>query len=161
MPSKPRSLSINVSLSAAVQNGASPSYIATRQKVWQRWPASSKTTLLPLGAYSIVYGLTDSERRNPNRMTGLSATKSHPNTMIHGQPAEVREQFLQTAGHPKATYRVVRAPQGSATVQQGYREFLALWRNPGPDRPEVAIAKECLVESGQQPQRFKPDTLVH
>jgi len=68
------------------------------------------------------------------------------NTMIRGQPAEVREQFLQAAGHPKATYRVARAPQGSATVQQGYREFLALWRNPDPDRPEVAIAKEFLAK---------------
>ena len=64
--------------------------------------------------------------------------------MICGQPAEVMEQLLQTAGHSKATYRDARAPQGSATVQQRYREFLALWRNPDPDRSEVAIAKEFL-----------------
>ena len=55
------------------------------------------------------------------------------NTMISGQPAEVMEQLMQTAGHPKATYRVARAPQESAKVQQGYRES----------------------------QRSFPDTLVH
>jgi len=49
--------------------------------------------------------------------------------MICGQPAEVMEQLLQTAGHPKATYRVARAPQGSAKVQQGYRESQrSFWR---------------------------------
>jgi len=41
--------------------------------------------------------------------------------MICGQPAEVMEQLLQTAGHRKATYRVAhRAPQGEREVQQGY-----------------------------------------
>jgi eukaryotic-like serine/threonine-protein kinase len=40
IPSKPRSRSITVSASAAVQNGASPSAVATRQKVWHKWPDS-------------------------------------------------------------------------------------------------------------------------
>jgi len=46
-----------------------------------------------------------------------SHTGGRRNTMLCGQPAEVMEQLLQTAGHPKATYRVARAPQGSAKVK--------------------------------------------
>lgn len=44
IPSTWRSRSIRFSLITAVQNGASPSQLATRQNVWQTWPASSKTT---------------------------------------------------------------------------------------------------------------------
>ncbi len=44
IPSKRRSRSISVSLKTAVQNGASPSQVATRQNVWQAWPASRRTT---------------------------------------------------------------------------------------------------------------------
>ena len=68
----------------------------------------------------------------------------------------VREQFLQTAGHRKppteSLERHREAPQGSATVQQRYREFLALWRNPDPDRSEVAIAKEFLAKVASSPR---------
>ena len=49
--------------------------------------------------------------------------------MICGLLAEVMEQLMQTAGHLKATYRVARAPQESAKVQQGYRESQrSFWR---------------------------------
>ena len=44
IPSTRRSRSIRDSLKTAVQNGASPSQVATRQNVWQAWPASSSTT---------------------------------------------------------------------------------------------------------------------
>lgn len=44
IPSTRRSRSIRFSLITAVQNGASPSQLATRQNVWQTWPASSSTT---------------------------------------------------------------------------------------------------------------------
>jgi tetratricopeptide (TPR) repeat protein/tRNA A-37 threonylcarbamoyl transferase component Bud32 len=44
IPSTRRSRSINVSLNTAVQNGARPSQVATRQNVWQAWPASRRTT---------------------------------------------------------------------------------------------------------------------
>jgi tetratricopeptide (TPR) repeat protein/predicted Ser/Thr protein kinase len=44
IPSTRRSRSIRFSLITAVQNGANPSQLATRQKVWQTWPASSSTT---------------------------------------------------------------------------------------------------------------------
>src|SRR5439155_20542762 len=62
------------------------------------------------------------------------------------QPAEGQGTISANGGPPQATYRVARAPQGSATVQQRYREFLALWRNPDPDRSEVAIVKEFLAK---------------
>ena len=42
-PSTPRSLSIRESAKAMLQNGASPSHVATRQNVWQACPASSST----------------------------------------------------------------------------------------------------------------------
>lgn len=42
-PSMPRSLSIMLSASAAVQNGANPSQVAVRQNVWQTCPASRRT----------------------------------------------------------------------------------------------------------------------
>ncbi len=71
--------------------------------------------------------------QGPARAVTAISQNIRPNTMISGQPAEVMEQLLQTAGHPKATYRVDRAPQESAKVQQGYRES----------------------------QRSFPDTLVH
>jgi tetratricopeptide (TPR) repeat protein len=44
IPSTRRSRSIRFSLITAVQNGARPSQLATRQKVWQTWPASNNTT---------------------------------------------------------------------------------------------------------------------
>ena len=44
IPSTRRSRSIRFSLITAVQNGARPSQLATRQNVWQTWPASNNTT---------------------------------------------------------------------------------------------------------------------
>jgi tetratricopeptide (TPR) repeat protein len=42
-PSTPRRRSTRESGSAMLQNGASPSHVATRQNVWHRWPASIST----------------------------------------------------------------------------------------------------------------------
>ena len=85
--------------------------------------------------------------------------------MIHGQPAEVREQFLQMAATPRppteSLERHREARQGSATVQQRYREFLALWRNPDPDRSEVVIAKEFLAKVPAASEIQNGRTIVH
>ena len=42
-PLIPRSASMRESESASEQNGARPSQVATRQNVWQKWPASTRT----------------------------------------------------------------------------------------------------------------------
>lgn len=69
------------------------------------------------------------------------------------RPTDAREQFLQTLkrtpGRPKAIYGLAQAAQATGdeqVAQQRYREFLALWRNADPDRPEVAIANEFLAK---------------
>ena len=55
--------------------------------------------------------------------------------MICGQPAEVREQFLQTAGHPKP-------PTESLERHREARRY----NNAIGDRSEVAIVKEFLAK---------------
>jgi tetratricopeptide (TPR) repeat protein len=69
------------------------------------------------------------------------------------RPADAGEQFLQTLrrtpGRPKAIYGVAQAAQATGdqeVAQQRYREFLALWKNADPDRPELAIANEYLAK---------------
>ena len=69
------------------------------------------------------------------------------------RPADAREQFLRTLnrtpGRPKALYGLAQAAQATGDLdvaQQRYKEFLALWKNADPDRPEVAIANEFLAK---------------
>jgi tetratricopeptide (TPR) repeat protein len=69
------------------------------------------------------------------------------------RPADAREQFLQTLrrtpGRPKAIYGLAQAARVTGdqqVAQQRYREFLAVWKNADPDRPEVAIANEFLAK---------------
>jgi tetratricopeptide (TPR) repeat protein len=69
------------------------------------------------------------------------------------RPADAAERFLQTLkrtpGRPKAIYGIARAAQArgdNATAKQRYQEFLAIWNNADPDRPEVAAAKEFLAK---------------
>jgi hypothetical protein len=69
------------------------------------------------------------------------------------RPAAAREQFAQalkrTPGRPKAVYGLAEAAQASGDLEmarQHYTEFLALWKNADPDRPEVAIANEFLAK---------------
>jgi tetratricopeptide (TPR) repeat protein len=68
------------------------------------------------------------------------------------RPAEAREQFLQTLkrtpGRPKAIYGLAQAAQvtgDNATARQRYQEFLKIWENADPDRPEVTTAKQFLA----------------
>jgi tetratricopeptide (TPR) repeat protein len=69
------------------------------------------------------------------------------------RPAEAREQFLQTLKRtprrPKAIYGLAQAAQAtgdSATARQRYQEFLKIWKDADPDRPEVATAKQFLAK---------------
>jgi len=69
------------------------------------------------------------------------------------RPADAKERFLRalerTPGRPKAIYGIARAAQATgdkATAQQRYQQFLTLWKNADPDRPEVTIAKEFLAK---------------
>jgi tetratricopeptide (TPR) repeat protein len=70
------------------------------------------------------------------------------------RPADAKEQYLQTLkrtpGRAKAIYGIARAAQASGdkiTAQQRYQQFLALWKNADPDRPEVTTAKEFLTKT--------------
>jgi tetratricopeptide (TPR) repeat protein len=69
------------------------------------------------------------------------------------RPADALEQFLQTLkrtpGRPKAIYGLAQAAQATGdqeVAQQRYKEFLALWKNADPERPEVATANEFLAK---------------
>jgi tetratricopeptide (TPR) repeat protein len=69
------------------------------------------------------------------------------------RPADAQEQFLQalkrTPGRPKAIYGLAQAARATGdreAAQQRYKEFLALWKNADPDRPEVAITNEFLAK---------------
>ena len=72
-----------------------------------------------------------------------------------GHPVGVVIRFVQTLkrnpGRPKAIYGIARAAQATgdkATAHQRYQQFLTLWKNADPDRPEVTTAKEFL---GKEP----------
>jgi tetratricopeptide (TPR) repeat protein len=67
--------------------------------------------------------------------------------------ADAKERFLQTLkrtpGRPKAIYGIARAAQATgdkATAHQRYQQFLRLWKDADPDRPEVITAKEFLAK---------------
>jgi tetratricopeptide (TPR) repeat protein len=69
------------------------------------------------------------------------------------RPADAKERFLQalkrTPGRPKAIYGIARAAQATgdkATAHQRYQQFLTLWNNADPDRPEVTTAREFLAK---------------
>src|SRR5439155_2144762 len=69
------------------------------------------------------------------------------------RPADAKERFLQTLkrtpGRPKAIYGIARASQATgdkATAHQCYHQFLTLWKNADPYRPEVTAAKEFLAK---------------
>lgn len=67
------------------------------------------------------------------------------------RPSDAREQFLQalkrTPGRPKAIFGRAQAAQATgdnATARQRYQEFLKIWEDADPDRPEVTTAKQFL-----------------
>ncbi len=59
---------------------------------------------------------------------------------------------------PESLKRHREARQRSATVQQRYREFLALWRTPDPDRPEVRYRRGV---SGESASSLRDSTRTH
>jgi hypothetical protein len=83
------------------------------------------------------------------------------------RPADAREQFLQTlkstSGRPKAIYGLAQAAQASGDrhiAEQRFRQFLLLWKNADPDRPESAKATEFLTKrqpSEEQMTRVNSD----
>lgn len=69
------------------------------------------------------------------------------------QPAEAATYFhktlQRTPNRPKAIFGLARAAQAlgdNATASQRYQEFLSMWKDADPDRPEVATAKEFLAK---------------
>jgi tetratricopeptide (TPR) repeat protein len=69
------------------------------------------------------------------------------------RPTDAREQFVQalkrTPGRPKSIYGLAQAAQATGDrgeARKRYAEFLALWKNADPDRPELAIANEFLAK---------------
>jgi hypothetical protein len=77
--------------------------------------------------------------------------------MEMNRPAEAEERFVlslkRTPGRPKAIFGIAQAAQASgdnATARQRYQEFLEIWKNADPDRPELVIAKKFLA---QEPAR--------
>jgi tetratricopeptide (TPR) repeat protein len=69
------------------------------------------------------------------------------------RPAEAvpyfRKTLQRTPNRPKAIFGLARAAQalGDNTIaKERYQEFLSIWKNADPDRPEVATAKEFLVK---------------
>jgi tetratricopeptide (TPR) repeat protein len=75
------------------------------------------------------------------------------------RPTDAKERFLQalkrTPGRPRVIYGIAQAAEAggdTATAQQRYQEFLALWKNADADRLDVAIAKEFLAKVPTLPQ---------
>jgi hypothetical protein len=70
------------------------------------------------------------------------------------RPVEAEERFAtslkRTPGRPKAIFGIAQAAQVSgdnATARQRYQEFLEIWKNADPDRPELTIAKKFIAQS--------------
>jgi hypothetical protein len=77
--------------------------------------------------------------------------------MEMNKPAEAAERFVETLkrtpGRSMAVYGIARAAEArgdDATARQRYEEFLTIWKDADPDRPELATAKKFLA---QQPTR--------
>ena len=70
------------------------------------------------------------------------------------RPREAAEEFVRslkrTPGRPKAIYGIARAAEArgdDVTARQRYQEFLKIWKDADPDRPELATAKRFLATS--------------
>jgi glycine/D-amino acid oxidase-like deaminating enzyme len=58
--------------------------------------------------------------------------------------------WQRTTNRPKAIFGLARAAQAmgdNATAMERYREFLSIWKDADPDRPEVSTAKELTTFS--------------
>ena len=69
------------------------------------------------------------------------------------RPAEAvpyfRKTLQRTPNRPNAIFGLARAAQAlgdNTTARERYQEFLSIWKNADPDRPEVATAKEFLTK---------------
>jgi hypothetical protein len=86
----------------------------------------------------------------------IPATELAGNLLLDiNRPAEAASYFQKTLqrtpGRPKAVFGLARAAQATgdnATALERYREFLSIWKDADPDRPEVATAKEFLAKKG-------------
>lgn len=74
------------------------------------------------------------------------------------RPGEAAERFVRslkrTPGRPKAIYGIARAAEArgdDATAGQRYQEFLKIWKDADPDRPEVATAKKFFAKEPTRP----------
>ena len=88
----------------------------------------------------------------------IPATELAGNLLLDiNRPAEAAPYFQKTLqrtpGRPKAVFGLARAAQAigdNATALERYREFLTIWKDADPGRPEVATAKEFLEKKGMR-----------
>ncbi len=84
----------------------------------------------------------------------IPATELCGNLLLDlNRPAEAapyfRKALQRTPNRPKAIFGLARAAQAqgdNATARERYQEFLSIWKDADPDRPEVAVAKEFLAK---------------
>lgn len=73
--------------------------------------------------------------------------------MEMNRPAEAEERFEETLRRtprrPMAVYGIARAAEArgdEVTAKRRYQEFLTIWKNADPNRPELATAKKFLAQ---------------
>ena len=84
----------------------------------------------------------------------IPATELCGNLLLDlNRPAEAAHYFQKTLqrtpNRPKAIFGLARAAQAlgdNAMARERYQEFLSIWKDADPDRPEVATAKEFLAK---------------
>jgi tetratricopeptide (TPR) repeat protein len=84
----------------------------------------------------------------------IPATELSGNLLLDlNRPTEAvlyfRKTLLRTPNRPKAIFGLARAAQAlgdNATARERYQEFLSIWKDADPDRPEIATAKEFLAK---------------
>ena len=84
----------------------------------------------------------------------IPATELAGNLLLaFNRPAEAAAYFQKTLqrtpNRPKAVFGLARAAEAmgdNSLAMQRYREFLTVWKDADPDRPEVATAKEFLAK---------------
>jgi tetratricopeptide (TPR) repeat protein len=85
----------------------------------------------------------------------IPATELAGNLLLDfNRPAEAVPYFQKTLqrtpNRPKAIFGLARGAQtmgDNVTATERYREFLALWKDADPDRPEVSVAKAFLTRN--------------
>jgi hypothetical protein len=84
----------------------------------------------------------------------IPATELTGNLLLElHRPAEAISYFQKTLrrtpNRPKAIYGLARAAQAQGdnpTASERYLDFLSIWKDADPDRPELAIAREFLAK---------------